>query len=84
MFSFADNESMTHTWPEVQQDSLRLELGDMLVLLLVSLFFRVEGDLLVFQKDSGTSGVLQAIKRTTPPQQFPGCVTALPYVLTHF
>lgn len=68
----------------MQQNSLRLGLGDMLVLLLVSLFFRVEGDLFVFQKDSGTSGVLQAMKRTTSLQQCPGCVAAFPYVLTQF
>ncbi len=34
----------TRTWPEVQQDSLRLELRDLSVLPLVSLFFRMEGD----------------------------------------
>lgn len=72
------------TWPEIQQHSLRLELGDLSALLLASLFFGVEGDLLVFQKDGGASGVLQAIRRTAPLQQGPGCVTALPYVLAQF
>lgn len=33
------------TWPEVQQDRLRLELCDLSELLLASLFFRLQGDL---------------------------------------
>ncbi len=55
-----------------------------IVSVLVSLFFRVEGDLPVVLKDRETSGAFQAVKRKPVSEQRPGCVTVLQYVLAHF